>query len=569
MSIETGTRWWQALAAGLAHSVLVIASFAPFGLSAVILLSPLPLIWVGMRPAKRPGVVALWVWVGNLAWWLFEQQFIVGVTAVGFGPMVALLASYEAVFVWLLIVVRRRWAWLPVCVAAPVLWIGLEFLRAEVVLTGYAMLVTAHPLIDAGPVGGASRLAWLIGTYGVGLAVLVWAGGVGDVVWGRKRLWGSGAIAVFLILSLGGLLVSAPEGGSRRARIAVVQTNVAQSNKIAWSVDEQLADWASFVELTREAAGQGPDVIVWPETMFPGIALEDDAIATERAARLSWELASGERLATTYFYDALMALSREVGVPMLVGAVGVEGLRFEESGEGVRTRVDGRYNSVFLVDDGRVVGARYDKMELTPFGEVMPGISAWAWLERQLMAIGAGGMSFDLEAGRRAVVFEIEGADGPFGVATPICFEATIGGQCRRLLRGGEGARAGVMVNVTNDGWFGDFDAGRRHHLLSARWRCLELRTPMVRAANTGISAWINASGRVVEELEPRTSGVLVADVAVRQAPAPSGLIGLVIAWGCAGATIVAMAWGVGGWVRARTWGRSATNNGSTGGQDE
>jgi apolipoprotein N-acyltransferase len=254
-------------------------------------------------------------------------------------------------------------------------------------------------------------------------------------------------------------------------------------------------------------------------------------------AQLSWQLASGERVATTYFYDALMALSREVGVPMLVGAVGVEGLRFEETGEGVRSRVDGRYNSVFLVEDGRVARARYDKMELTPFGEVMPGISAWPWLERQVMAIGAGGMSFDLRAGRRGRVFEIDGADGRFGVATPICFEATIGGQCRRLMRGEGDARAGVMVNVTNDGWFGGFDAGRRHHLLSARWRCLELRTPLVRAANTGISASIGASGRVHAALAPRTSGVLVADVDVRQAPVPSGVIGVAISWGCAVAT--------------------------------
>ena len=101
-------------------------------------------------------------------------------------------------------------------------------------------------------------------------------------------------------------------------------------------------------------------------------------------------------------------------------------------------------------------------------------------------------------------------------VVTPICFEATDGRVCRRLVTAAEGD-ADLIINVTNDGWFGSSDAGRRHHALLGRWRAAELGVPVIRAANTGISGLIPAGGGpggfVDMELGARTEGVLVADV--------------------------------------------------------
>ncbi|MFZ4430409.1 MAG: apolipoprotein N-acyltransferase, partial [Phycisphaerales bacterium] len=164
-------------------------------------------------------------------------------------------------------------------------------------------------------------------------------------------------------------------------------------------------------------------------------------------------------------------------------------------------RYDRRYNSVYLLVDGETSDARYDKVRLTPFGETMPYISNFPSLEAALLDLGARGMRFDLDAGTKQTVFELpRTGGGAFRVATPICFEVTVAPHVRRLVAGRQGVRrADVIINVTNDGWFGSFVPARLQHLQIARWRSLELATPMVRAANTGISCAIDAGGQVRE----------------------------------------------------------------------
>ena len=190
----------------------------------------------------------------------------------------------------------------------------------------------------------------------------------------------------------------------------------------------------------------------------------------------------------------------------------------------MRYESDARYNSAFLVRNGEVSPETYDKQHLTPFGEVMPYISSWPWLERAFLSLAARGMAFNLEAGHLPTVFNFVGEPerAAAGVmlfrqmraVAPICYEATVGSVCRDLIfdwRGGR--RANVMLNLTNDGWFYDAEGGRELHLLMARWRCLETATPMVRAANTGISCVIGQDGKVLGALEPFESGVLIAGV--------------------------------------------------------
>jgi len=114
-------------------------------------------------------------------------------------------------------------------------------------------------------------------------------------------------------------------------------------------------------------------------------------------------------------------------------------------------------------------------------------------------------MKFDLDEGVGRTAFEVPFAEGggSFRVVTPICFEITVAPHVASLVvdRIGFGRavrRADVIINVTNDGWFGSFDQARREHLQIARWRALELGTPIVRAANTGISCSIDSTGEVL-----------------------------------------------------------------------
>ena len=141
----------------------------------------------------------------------------------------------------------------------------------------------------------------------------------------------------------------------------------------------------------------------------------------------------------------------------------------------------------------------------------MPLISKWPWLEERLLALGAAGMSFNLDAGTNPQPFSLNHAEGLISIATPICFEDTVPSACRNLIwRNGRKA-ADVIVNASNDGWFGSFDCVRRMHLEVARFRAIENRVPLLRAANTGISAHVDSSGRVIARTEPRISTSLLA----------------------------------------------------------
>lgn len=465
--------------------------------------------------------------LGLLPYWFYAAWWMKDVTDLGFIPAVVLMTVPTAGFVAALAWARDRVPRLPASVAVPALWVGFEFVRGEYYFDGYAWSLPVHPLIDApflaasAPVGGVYLTSLLFATL---------AGAAVDAAAGR-RTWAAATAAVAAAaIAACGLLVAAPATGPASIRVAAVQTNVPQSNKLAWNAADELADFAAFLDQTRDAARVRPDLIVWPETMVPGITLEPDALDMIRRRGIVFTPEGGEPLEATYFADALLATQRDLGIAMLVGDEGVVGIDFEDTPEGLRLTRDHRYNSVFLLRDGRVSPRRYDKIFLTPFGETMPYFRAFPGLQQRLLDLGARGMTFDLDAGRDVRVFDIPAAGGVVGVVTPVCFEVTSGRLCRRMVYDRGRRRAGLLVNVTNDGWFGDSDLGRAQHLQVARWRCLELGTPMLRAANTGVSAVIDAAGRVREAAAPRRAAVVHAEI-----PLPTGRTGYAVVGNTAG----------------------------------
>jgi apolipoprotein N-acyltransferase len=517
---------------GLIHGVLFGMAFPPFGFWFLALVAPIPLIFGGVR-ADRAFRAALGAGLGTAPMWAFHHQYTWQMTEAAFVPLALYLAIYPGLFVWVLARTHRRWPRLPLWVAAPIIWTGLEVLRGEVVWDGYAQYLIAHPLIDRA-IAIASQI---LGVYGATFAAVVIPASVTDVAMRVHRterngiaLSVSGALCavVFLLLAVGSSNTFLPyESDSRPTyRIAAIQTNVPQDNRASQSVEDRLQNFRDLVDLSREAAEHSPKpvLIVWPETMFPGFALNASAVATERAAGLAYP----GNIPTTLFYDSLIELQKEIGIPILVGATSLEGLKIDTAPDGtVSITQDAIYNSAVMVRDGSVEEQRYDKMQLMPFGEVMPYISNWDWLERQLLALGGRGLTFDLEAGKSPTTFPVTRAPSevelkanrtpdPLRIATPICFESVFARQMRRLVNDGGRRRADLFINMSNDGWFAWYDAGRENLLLQCRWRCLELGTPMLRSVNTGISAAIDADGRVISTLAPRTAGVVVAEFDVR-----------------------------------------------------
>jgi apolipoprotein N-acyltransferase len=302
------------------------------------------------------------------------------------------------------------------------------------------------------------------------------------------------------------------------------------SNKLGWAPEAQVRDFIQFAELSLEgvrSAREPVDLVVWPETMVPGFGLERDSLRmlVER------EVFPGDR-----FEEALRDLSRLVKAPLLVGSPAYLGLRIEEN----RFVWDSQYNSAYLIDaDGR--RGRTDKIFLTPFGETMPIISNWAWLEEQLLAIGADGMTFDLDVAEAPERFTVATAAGDIRVGVPICFEITAPWASRRIAFDGVERRVDLLVNISNDGWFGWSGAGRRQHLQVAQLRAIELATPVVRAANTGLSASISARGAVEGRLRANAAGSLLATPCAPMGGPPSStvpyavLVGDGVAWAALG----------------------------------
>lgn len=555
----------RALAAGLLFGLFNAAAFYVPGLWWCAFLAPTPVMALGARPIVRPGVAGAYAVLGVVPWWGFSHAWTYAVSAAGVYPLVLALSLFTWLYVWVAGRAATRWGVRAGVALAPVLWIGVEFFRGSVAFRGYGFFLTGHPLIESPGAVFAQTAGWL-GAYFVSfLVALVSAGVAAAVLLGRQGARASvGMVGAGAVGLIGGAIAGSGAGAPGPVvRVGVVQSNIPQDNRMSWTFRQRVYDYLQLRDLSVLAANEGAEVIVWPEGMFPGRALDPASLATERASPSAWPLdpvdpddapeltGVGGMIAASTLADELFAFERAIGVPMVVGATGYDGLRIEREGTRVRYRSDAMYNSAFLIEGGAIAGARYDKLHLAPFGEVMPYISAWPWLERQMLAIGAAGMSFDLEPGRDPVVLEAETAGGPVAMATPICFEATVPSVCRRLVFDHGRRRAGLLVNMTNDGWFGAWRSGREHHAQAARWRCVELGTPMVRAANTGISIAYDARGRVISREilaaggertdRDRVGGVLVAGVPMGTGRTLYAVVGDAFGWACLGATALGL----------------------------
>jgi len=353
--------------------------------------------------------------------------------------------------------------------AFPLAWVGLELARAHLfsgfpwMLLGYAL--AGKPLLrQAADLAGVLGLSFLLALSGV--STYLAAASV------RKREWGKGllralpgAAAVLFLAAYGATTLAGGAAGTRSGppvKVAIAQGGIDQSVK--WDPGNQGKTLDTYEALTMQARGAGAQVVVWPETAAPFF--------------YGWEAELSRRLE---------GIAMRAGIPLLFGAPW-----FDPAGGGKY------YNSVFHMDGRGVVVGRYDKRHLVPFGEYIPLRSVLFFLKK--LTIG----EEDFSAGTGPALFDVAGS----AVAASVCYEAVF----PAILRDGVATGAGWLVNVTNDGWFGDTVAPRQH-LAMARLRCVEFRRPMVRAANSGISAVVDETGNVVASLGLFRRGVVAAQI--------------------------------------------------------
>lgn len=509
------------LALAVAGSLCFMAAFPPMDFWPLIMATPALLV-LAARSAGGGRRAFLLVVLAQWPMWVWLHRWLVDVTLLGWPLLGVFMSVWPALFATLVVRLESsprvaRW---PLAALVPTVWVGLEYVRSDVFMDGYPWFQLGHPFIGWLPL---VQSADLFGALGVSFLIAALSGALLDAgsllrsadsqqgARVRRRI----GLAVTALLFLGNLgygwwRLGQTDPLRTGPVVLAIQTNLPQSNKKAWTFEEQLEDMPRYAQQTIEARRrvEGPvDLVVWPETMAPGFGFEPGTMDFQKQRGF---------LPGDLWHQLFVELQRQVEAPILVGSPCRIGLGVDESsGKPVYTW-QAAYNSAYLVQ-GELPYQRYDKIFLTPFGETMPYISRWDWLERQLLSLGASGMSFDLDAGERPVRLRLTTNTGDVRLATPICFEDTVGRVVRRLVWEDGRKEADLLVNLSNDGWFGEYDPGRMQHVQAARFRCIENRVPMIRCANTGLSVAIDSTGKVIGLVETdrntlvRASGHLVA----------------------------------------------------------
>lgn len=478
--------------AAIVASICSLLSTAPFdsGLASIASISLLVLIAIY---AKTSRIAIVIVFATQLPLWLWLHRWIGDISIFGLVILGLYLSAWPTLFVYLL---RRHYynecfRRVSIVIVAPIIWVGLECLRGIILFEGYPWYLAGTSIVDwnmaqIASIGSVWSASFLVVLYGTAFARYRETSKITWIVLGL----------VFLVLTIYG--ASTRKNVKPYLPIAVVQTNVTPDTKIAWTWEQQQEDVEKAIKLTYEAiekSPQKPHLIVWPETMLPGGGFSVN----------QFDFAPWSDVLVPYWYWAqvILSLSEEIDIPILIGTQTLLDVKVVEEGTHLRVEHSEQYNSAALVfPDGLV--ERYDKIFLTPFGERMPYVEHWPALQEWIRKLSGTAMLFDLDSGKESKSFSIPGfkdgktqSDVTFG--TPICFEDTVPKVVRDIVWDSGIRKVELLINLSNDGWFGKANDARLQHIREARMRCIENRTPMLRVANTGLSCYIDSKGEVTQ----------------------------------------------------------------------
>jgi apolipoprotein N-acyltransferase len=508
--------WLAAICSGLLYT----GCFAPFNLAWLCWIALTPLIaaiWFSGRESRLPWLRNLLLgYVAGLAFFWTALSWLTTVTVLGWFVLAFYMAIYFALWAWFCGFLRPRetkkqsvattkWdemlaqarsaaapprsPWtkstnnLLLAFVLAAAWTTQEWLRGWV-FSGWGwngLGVALHdnwPLIQIVEFTGGAGLSFMVAFANVILVTTV-----------RRLILEArthaprphfdltltmAAIVGVLTFGLRAGQVSTP---TKPLRVAAVQSNVPQNQKFDPQFTRKIFDQFRHLSEIALRSNSPPDLLIWPESSMPGPVLAEQEN-----------------------YRFVMNLTASAESDLLLGTID------EENGD--------VYNAALLVSDGGERVQVYRKLHLVPFGEYVPGRHRVPLLAR----IVGDQVPGDFKAGKEYTVFAL--TTGDVQVAPLICFEDTIGELTRQFVLPSEtNPGANLLVDITNDGWF-LHSAGSHQHLANAIFRCVETRRPMVRAANTGVTCFINQFGRVTQMLRDETGstfteGVLTGEIKV------------------------------------------------------
>jgi len=431
------------------------------------------LAWIGLIPlflALQGQTVKNGFWLGGLSgiiffagtvhWVTNSVHFYGGIPLIPASFVTLLLCAYLALYPALFgaaVVHLKRYHPSLLVIAAPVLWTALELART-CVFSGFPWSLLGYSQYLALPV---IQISDITGVYGVSFLIALVNAALSEFIMDRKQYQGIviAALMLALVLGYGFMRLRAAEGPGA-VTISVVQGNIEQDKK--WDPAYQAETIAVYERLTNEALKQQPALVIWPETATPFYFNGNNP--TDRAL-------------TT----ALSEFVKKNGTPLLFGSPTYQV-------KSLRTVV--LHNSAFLLSGEGKILSRYHKFHLVPFGEYVPLKSVLFFVEKMVQAIG------DFEPGKDYTVMTVPDGSSPsreVRFSTVICYEIIFPDLVRRFVDQG----AQVVTTITNDAWFGK-SAAPYQHFSMAVFRAVENRVPIARAANTGVSGFIDAKGRIL-----------------------------------------------------------------------
>jgi apolipoprotein N-acyltransferase len=489
--------------AALAGSLLALA-FPAVDLNGIAWLGLVPLLFAlrgrtvseGFRLGGVTGIACF----GGTIYWITNSIHLYGHLPLVVASVITLLlcaycSLYPALFGAAMVFIRQRRPRL-LLLAAPVIWTALEFARTHVI-SGFPWSLLGYTQYRSLPV---IQVADITGVYGISFLVVLANTAVFLAIDSRKDLVPlvAAAAALGAALGYGALRLSAP-AGEDSLRVAVIQGNIDQDRKWDRAFRSEVID--TFERLTLSVLPGDPDLVIWPETATPfyfgGVDDPHPALT-----------------------DGLRRFVRRSGTPLLFGSP-----TYEKRGR--------RYflkNSAFLLDRDGTPASVYHKLHLVPFGEYIPLKSSLLFFVNKMVRAPG-----DFEPGTGHTVMTVRGKKDAVAMSTVICYEIIFPDLVRRFVKAG----ADVMTTITNDAWFGRTGAPYQHFSMAV-FRAVENRVPVARAANTGISGFIDAQGHILASSDIFTEAALVRDIA------PSGgtrtlytRFGDVFAWICVAASVI------------------------------
>jgi apolipoprotein N-acyltransferase len=448
-----------------------------------------PIAWIALVPLlfslydKRPGqafktgvLFGIPYFFGTLYWIYHSINHYGGISLFSSITIVILLCIYLSLYPGLFALVFStaiRNTKLPALLIAPVFWVVLDFLRTYL-FTGFPWASIGYSQYKFLTI---IQIADITGVYGVTFLVVAVNGALADLFLLKRRtndmplfpmsyiVIGSALLMIFAVFTLiyGQIRLSEKRAG-RQFRASIVQGNIEQDKK--WIPSYQNTVIANYKDLSLQASSSSPALIVWPETAIPFLFKTDSEYTEE-----------------------LVEFQNQLNAYLLFGSILVKG------------KTDGEYlltNSAVLLDPSGKVSYIYDKIHLVPFGEYVPLQKILFPISKLVVGIG------DYVHGDHHLR-----ALTPYGdFATLICYEIIFPGLVRKFYsHGGD-----FIVNITNDAWFGR-TTGPYQHFSMAVFRAVENRKPVIRAANTGISGFIDSNGRIMAKTRLFQTAVLTGDV--------------------------------------------------------